>query len=305
MVADLPGYIIEGTPINVKSNMTCYADDSSLYASSKCCDTLKQELERKSDKLLSFCKEVGLVLNADKTQMLVSGIKSEDFSVKVGNSHIKPSNELKLLGVTYDSNFSTAPYLRQLASESKARAALIARLSYSVPPHVLKMLTNGLLVGKIMAAAPAAIPLRINHDDKGSITLTNKINLALKSAARTITRTRLSDRIRSENVMQKAGLRELNEMVASASAMMVWKSKQLMDPLGSILFPTQSVPIDKMCLRSANSGKAKLPVPGYGNLAANLLARTWNQAPELQSAITLGAAKTAARKWAQTIQLNG
>ena len=47
-----------------------------------------------------------------------------------------------------------------------------------------------------MAAAPAAIPLRINHDDKGSITLTNKINLALKSAARTITRTRLSDRIR-------------------------------------------------------------------------------------------------------------
>ena len=78
-----------------------------------------------------------------------------------------------------------------------------------------------------------------------------------------------------------------------------------MDPLGSILFPTQSVPIDKMCLRSANSGKAKLPVPGYGNLAANLLARTWNEAPELQSAITLGAAKTAARKWAQTIQLNG
>ena len=76
-------------------------------------------------------------------------------------------------------------------------------------------------------------------------------------------------------------------------------------PVIQTTVPTQSNSIEKMCLRSANSGNAKLPVPGYGNLAANLLARTWNQAPELQSAITLRAAKTAARKWAQTIQLNG
>ena len=59
-----------------------------------------------------------------------------------------------------------------------------------------------------------------------------------------------------------------------------------------------------MCLRSAKSDTAKPPVPGYGTLAANLLARAWNQSPELQSASTLGAAKTAARKWAKSIQLN-
>ena len=61
----------------------------------------------------------------------------------------------------------------------------------------------------------------------------------------------------------------------------------------------------KMCLRSTKSDMAKPPVPGYGTLAANLLARAWNQAPELQSATTLGAAKTAARKWAKSIQFNG
>ena len=95
-------------------------------------------------------------------------------------------------------------------------------------------------------------------------------------------------------------------MVASASAMMVWKSKMLMDPLGSLLFPTMTSESssEKMCLRSSKSEKAKLPVPGYGTLAANLLARAWNQAPELQGASTLCAAKTAARKWAKSIQLN-
>ena len=58
-----------------------------------------------------------------------------------------------------------------------------------------------------------------------------------------------------------------------------------------------------MSTRSGNSGKAKLPVPGCGALAANILARAWNEAPQLQNAPTLGAAKLAARKLARFLQL--
>ena len=45
-----------------------------------------------------------------------------------------------------------------------------------------------------MAAAPAAIPFRMNHEDKGANTLTEKIDCALKSAAQTITRTYMLER---------------------------------------------------------------------------------------------------------------
>ena len=256
-----------------------------------------------SNRMLNYCRKVGLVINGVKTQMLVSGVKNKDFSVKVGNSLIYPSKELSLLGITYDTNFTTAPYLRQLASDAKTRAAIIARLSYSVPPHLLKIFTDGLLVGKIMAAAPAAIPFKINHDDKGAITLTDRINCALKSAARTITGIRLKDKVRSVIILEKAGLRGLNEMVASSCATMVWKSKMWMDPLGSLLFPTQMTNASrKMSTRSETSNRARLPVPGSGTVAANLLARAWNDAPYLQNAPTLGAAKLAARKWARSIQ---
>ena len=86
----------------------CYADDITLYASSKCNHSLKVELERMSARMFAYCREVGLI-NGDKTQMLVSGMKNKEFSVKVGNSCISPSKELNLLGITYDSNFSTAP----------------------------------------------------------------------------------------------------------------------------------------------------------------------------------------------------
>ena len=90
-------------------------------------------------------------------------------------------------------------------------------------------------------------------------------------------------------------------MVASTSATMVWKSKSWMDPLGSLLFSSQNTE-HFMCHRSDVSGKAKIPVPGKSNLAVNLLARSWNDSPELQTAATIGAAKTASRKWARTLQ---
>ena len=43
---------------------------------------------------------------------------------------------------------------------------------------------------------------------------------------------------------------------------------------------------------------------GNGNdiLAANLLARAWNEASDLQNATNLGVAKLAASKWARSLQ---
>ena len=46
---------------------------------------------------------------------------------------------------------------------------------------------------------------------------------------------------------------------------------------------------------------AKLPVPGCRTLAANLLARLWNASPDIQSAVTFGAAKKAARKLSKSL----
>ena len=91
-------------------------------------------------------------------------------------------------------------------------------------------------------------------------------------------------------------------MVASTSAMMVWKSKKCMNPLGSLLFPEKSDLQLKRQTRSYNDGKAKLPVPGYGTLAVNLLARSWNDATNLQNAPTIGAAKSAANTWARSLK---
>ena len=185
--------------------------------------------------------------------------------------------------------------LQKLATQAKSRSAVIYRLSFSVPPNILRLLANGLVIGKIMAVAPAAIPFKLAFDDRAANLATEKINRAIKSVARTITKTSLKDMVSTKCVLEKAGLRNLNEMVASQTAVMVWKSRKARDPLGTRLFPSRTI---SRTTRSINSNKATQRVPGNNTLAVNLMARAWNSATELQTATTLGAAKSAARKWA-------
>ena len=124
----------------------------------------------------------------------------------------------------------------------------------------------------------------------------DEINKAIKATARTITKTKLSDKVRSENVLCKANLKCLNEAVASITAVTVWKSKQSMDPLGQCLFKEHN---SSRSTRSTASNEIRAPVPGYPMLSTNIMARVWNDNPELQSAPTISAAKSAAYKWSK------
>ena len=150
----------------------------------------------------------------------------------------------------------------------------------------------------ILSACPATIPIRLSTEDKSFISVTEEINKAIKATARTITKTKLSDKIRSEDVLQRANLKCLNEAVASVMALTVWKSKISMNPLGQYLFK------EKSCLKSTrfqNSKEIRPPVPGHDTLACNIMAKVWNSVPELHNASSQGTAREISRKWTKTL----
>ena len=72
-----------------------------------------------------------------------------------------------------------------------------------------------------------------------------------------------------------------------------------MNPLGARLFPEKRN--TGMKTRFAESMNINSPVPGYPNLPTNMMAKIWNNMPGIQTATTLGAVKSLARKWAKTI----
>ena len=158
---------------------------------------------------------------------------------------------------------------------------------------LLKPLTNGILVGKILSAAPAAIPIRLNPNDKPFQSgILNEIDKSIRATARIITRTRLSDKIRSDIVLQKAGLRSLTEAVFEIMACQIWKARKEMNLLGR-LFQNK---VSTRNTRSASCGNLIQPVPGHPEVAANKLAQIWNIL-NLSLAKTLGSVRTSAQKW--------
>ena len=133
-------------------------------------------------------------------------------------------------------NFSTAPYLHKLAREANTHAALIRRLIFGMPNFLLKPLANGFLMGKILVAAPAAIPIRIDPNDKPYLAaILNEVDKSIRATARTITRTKLIDKVRSEVTLRRSGLKSLTEAVSVTIAALIWKAKKDMGHLALFL----------------------------------------------------------------------
>ena len=137
---------------------------------------------------------------------------------------------------------------------------------------------------KILAAVAAAIPLKSHFLDKPfQCGLLGNINKAIKETVRTITRTKLTDKISSTIVLWKEGLPSLNEAVSTRMASLIWKARNQMNPLRCIFETSKSV-------MKTRALKTIICVPGHPEAASNNLAKVWNQL-DLKSANSLMAAK--------------
>ena len=95
-----------------------------------------------------------------------------------------------------------------------------------------------------------------------------------------------------ESTLQRTSLRNLNEIVAQS-----YKAPAFTPAGRTIMRPTRSNNNNN----NQNNNKATQAVPGIHTLAANLMARIWNAANDLQDVATLGVAKPVARKWARNL----
>eukprot|EP00095_Tigriopus_kingsejongensis_P010354 maker-scaffold1185_size56580-snap-gene-0.15 protein:Tk10354 transcript:maker-scaffold1185_size56580-snap-gene-0.15-mRNA-1 annotation:"alpha skeletal muscle b-like isoform x2" len=147
-MADLPDCLRIGEESNVG-----YADDVSIWAVGKDLPTFKSLPDQRAESFARFAAGNGLVMNASKTQLMLGGkvrrADLEDFHVLVDGVTVFPDKKLELLGVKFDSSFSTFPHGASVAASARQRAAMIARLSHHLPRGAyLQQLARGLVLGK-------------------------------------------------------------------------------------------------------------------------------------------------------------
>jgi hypothetical protein len=127
---------------------------------------VQADLHRRKDKFSAFKKGNELSLNGAKTQLLLrANVKKQaanSFEVIINCSIIKMVEDLELLEVRFDWQFTDRPHEDQLIKDARFRAAHMAGLANHLPNGpLLRQLSCGLLLGRLSHALPAVLAPRL------------------------------------------------------------------------------------------------------------------------------------------------
>ena len=140
---DLPTYITE--------NIDCYADDSTLGATSKDVEDIGDKLSRDCGQLSKWMHTNSFKLNADKTHFLVMGTAErlnnmvEDLVVEMDGVRLEENKDksAELLGVTMQCNLKWSLQVKSLAEKLKTRLTGLEKLKFVMSRSNKKNIVEG------------------------------------------------------------------------------------------------------------------------------------------------------------------
>ncbi len=299
MVADMPNSVgLQDSPFR---GYVAYADDMCVWASGHSVEKVRKDLSLMGSRMAVYAASNYLSLSAEKTQVMWSGLSRSDDGpdIDIGGVNVKPSPSIELLGVQFDRNLSPSPFLTSQYRAAAPILATVRRLSRYLPPSYLGEVASAFLVGKLSYAGPTTFVPRLTTDEPVT-SATNKLQTCINDAARIISGTTLSDKIRTETLLLRTGLPSLNRLVIKSIAIECWRALSMGTPLGSLISGGHKA---SRPTRMTVSDKLAPPFRFPRDSMAWHAVRIWNMSDELRSAATIYSAKRAATRFSLTCPL--
>ena len=121
-----------------------FADDTTTYIPDESLENVPKLLENNSMLAIRWFESNYMKLNTDKCRLIVSDYKHEQVWVNIGKDLIWESNDVKLLGVTIDSDLKFDKHVLKLCSKTNQKLSALSRvatlLSFNKKGHFLKLL---------------------------------------------------------------------------------------------------------------------------------------------------------------------
>ena len=147
-----------------------YIDDNFVIVAETTTSTLQQSLDNAMDKVTDYMANNRLMLNPDKTQLMVISKKPDkksEVQIAANPEPIKHKPQIKILGIEIDEKLSWRYYLQDgpqaITKQLKTRVNLLKLLKRSTEERQMRMLANGIFMSKleygaeIWASAPEYI----------------------------------------------------------------------------------------------------------------------------------------------------
>ena len=140
-------------------SVMCYADDTQLYVSFSPKDNFGEDeaiaaMERYIKDIRKWMKEAKLQLNSDKTELLLIGTKQQLQKINmstscVGNDLIKPSKEIKNLGVWLDPSLTMNTHINKTCSIAFYHLYNLRRIQKYLSQEWVEILIHTLIYSRI------------------------------------------------------------------------------------------------------------------------------------------------------------
>ena len=111
------------------SNLSNYADDSTLYTSGYNLEEVKQVLLNDLNKVTEWFFENYMVLNVGKYHFMFLGKNTENETFMFKGTIMNNSKEEKILGVTVDNRLTFRSHIRNLCKKSFSKISALSRIS--------------------------------------------------------------------------------------------------------------------------------------------------------------------------------
>jgi hypothetical protein len=209
-IADIEEYLQNGTSISG------YADDTINHVSANTKEEVLSRLEKEAVIILEYMAMNRLAANESKTQLMIVG-KTRDSAdgVQVGNSNIKCSEHLNILGIILDSDLSFKKHTSDLETALDQRIGVLRRLTHHVPANRLGTVAEGLCISKIRYGLPVFGVPRLNNSDpvNGSMA---RLQRKQNEVMRIITNTKRKDKVSIETLLEETHMTSVNHMITTS-----------------------------------------------------------------------------------------
>ena len=132
-----------GLPSVCRSVIHQYADDITPSESDSSAQVVLDRLAASFEQIRIFCEDHDLLINADKTQLLLMKAPSKklpvDLELSLNDNIIVPSPSVKLLGATIDQHLTFAPDIDRIVLKCHGLIGVLSRTAPLLPTQLLRM----------------------------------------------------------------------------------------------------------------------------------------------------------------------
>ena len=168
-IADIPhiepsfpnNKLSKSSPVNIHCNVTndLFADDGSLYTSSKNIEAVEASLQKSLDLTLDWCDSNRMLVHPDKTKCMIIATRQkkqlDTLSLKlfIGPKQIEQVNQHRVLGVTIDHVLRWLPHLENILKSVSRNLYLLSQLRHVADMESLVLFFYGHILPHINYAS--------------------------------------------------------------------------------------------------------------------------------------------------------